>query len=401
MGRQIAIVVWGMDRLGIEAEPGEKPDHYTARVYVEANRRIEADPAITAEVDALMQQVEAQDPATVKKFRTVVARCLDGFKETLADLATPPRPLRLGVGLPPDRGHGAAPRSGSSGGPRRTRTRSSGSTSPSSGSQNRYVLRRSDGTSVYAARDLAYHVWKARNADRVIDVLGADHKLIGASLQAALRLLGEKAPGDRLLRVRLPPRGLDVDPGREVRPVRRPDRGDAAARLRGGHGPPARTPRGGAAVHRLARSRSPRSGTTSSGSRPRRRPSSTGRPRSTSSGSPGRTSSTPTPGPARSSRRPATGARRTPATRSTSRPSPGRSRSSRSSWPRRSRSSGPTSSRRTRASSRTSSTPSTTSSPCSGPRGATRDSRLTLVKAAQNTLKETLETLGIDALASM
>ena len=109
MGRQIAIVVWGMDRLGIEAEPGEKPDHYTARVYVEANRRIEADPAITAEVDALMQQVEAQDPATVKKFRTVVARCLDGFKETLADLATPHDRYRLGVGLPPDRGHGAAP----------------------------------------------------------------------------------------------------------------------------------------------------------------------------------------------------------------------------------------------------------------------------------------------------
>ena len=88
-------------------------------------------------------------------------------------------------------------------------------------------------------------------------------------------------------------------------------------------------------------------------------------------------------------------------TRPTSWPWPARSRSSPWSCRRRSRSSGPTSSRRTRASSRTSSTPSTTSSPCSGPRGATRDARLTLVRAAQNTLKETLETLGIDALASM
>ncbi|KAF5044034.1 Arginine--tRNA ligase [anaerobic digester metagenome] len=33
--------------------------------------------------------------------------------------------------------------------------------------------------------------------------------------------------------------------------------------------------------------------------------------------------------------------------------------------------------------------------------GATRDARLTLVRAAQNTLKEALETLGIDALRSM
>jgi arginyl-tRNA synthetase len=56
------------------------------------------------------------------------------------------------------------------------------------------VLRRSDGTSVYAARDLAYHTWKARNFDRIIDVLGADHKLIGAQLATTLRLLGERPP---------------------------------------------------------------------------------------------------------------------------------------------------------------------------------------------------------------
>jgi len=47
---------------------------------------------------------------------------------------------------------------------------------------------------VYAARDLAYHTWKGRNFDRVIDVLGADHKLIGAQLIATLKLLGEKPP---------------------------------------------------------------------------------------------------------------------------------------------------------------------------------------------------------------
>ena len=56
------------------------------------------------------------------------------------------------------------------------------------------MIRRSDGTSVYAARDLAFHAWKAANFDRVIDVLGADHKLIGAQLQCTMKLLGEKAP---------------------------------------------------------------------------------------------------------------------------------------------------------------------------------------------------------------
>ncbi len=62
------------------------------------------------------------------------------------------------------------------------------------GFENKYVIRRSDGTSVYAARDLAFHAWKGANFDRVIDVLGADHKLIGAQLQCTMKLLGEKVP---------------------------------------------------------------------------------------------------------------------------------------------------------------------------------------------------------------
>jgi arginyl-tRNA synthetase len=193
MGRQIAIVVWGLEHLGIGPEPGEKPDHYTARVYVEANRRIEADPAITAEVDGLMQRVEARDPATVRKFREAVARCLDGFRETLADLATPHDRfvwesdfLRIGdmERLLARFLHR----------PEAHQDEVLWLDLSAHGIQNRYVLRRSDGTSVYAARDLAYHVWKGRNADRVIDVLGADHKLIGAQLQAALRMLGETPP---------------------------------------------------------------------------------------------------------------------------------------------------------------------------------------------------------------
>ena len=62
------------------------------------------------------------------------------------------------------------------------------------GFTNKYVIRRSDGTSVYAARDLAFHTWKSVNFDRAIDVLGADHKLIWGALQCTLKLLGEKAP---------------------------------------------------------------------------------------------------------------------------------------------------------------------------------------------------------------
>jgi len=52
------------------------------------------------------------------------------------------------------------------------------------------VFLRSDGTSLYTTRDLAHHEWKFANYDRAVTVLGEDHKLQAAQLQAALELLG-------------------------------------------------------------------------------------------------------------------------------------------------------------------------------------------------------------------
>ncbi len=50
-------------------------------------------------------------------------------------------------------------------------------------------LRRSDGSSLYPARDIAYHRWKAENTDILIDVLGEDHKLHAESIEKAMSLL--------------------------------------------------------------------------------------------------------------------------------------------------------------------------------------------------------------------
>ncbi len=48
-------------------------------------------------------------------------------------------------------------------------------------------LRRSNGTSLYFARDIAYHIFKAMNADWVIDVLGEDHKDHARHLSTVLK----------------------------------------------------------------------------------------------------------------------------------------------------------------------------------------------------------------------
>ncbi|MDD4137931.1 MAG: arginine--tRNA ligase [Methanoregula sp.] len=193
MGRQIAIVVWGFDTLDSTQQPGEKEDAHIARVYIAANREIEKDETITRQVNTLMQRVESGDPATVKKFRKEVSRCLDGFAVTLKDL-----------NVVHDRFVWESDfiRNGNTEQiinklkrmPQAHEDETLYLDLSEFGFENKYVIRRSDGTSVYAARDLAFHAWKGANFDRVINVLGADHKLIGAQLQCTMKILGEKVP---------------------------------------------------------------------------------------------------------------------------------------------------------------------------------------------------------------
>ncbi len=193
MGRQIAIVVWGFDNLDSTRHEGEKEDAHIARVYIAANREIDKDPSITQQVNTLMQLVEHGDPATVKKFRREVSRCLDGFAVTLNDLNVKHDRfvwesdfIRNGY---TDRIIAKIKKL-----PQAQDEETLALDLEEFGFSNKYVIRRSDGTSVYAARDLAYHTWKAANFDRVIDVLGADHKLIASQLRCTMKLLGEKAP---------------------------------------------------------------------------------------------------------------------------------------------------------------------------------------------------------------
>ncbi|MBA7483709.1 Arginine--tRNA ligase [subsurface metagenome] len=193
MGRQIAIVSWGFDHLGLAREEGEKEDHYVARVYIAANREIRENPEITKEIDHLMQKVERGDAETIGKFRTAVSLCAEGIKATLAALNAHHDRfvwesdfVRIGD---VDRIIERVRRL-----PQAHEDETLWVDLSECGFEKKYILRRSDGTSVYSTRDLAYHTWKGRNYDRTIDVLGADHKLIGAQLRATLELLDEQPP---------------------------------------------------------------------------------------------------------------------------------------------------------------------------------------------------------------
>jgi len=61
------------------------------------------------------------------------------------------------------------------------------------------TLVRSDGTTLYVARDVAYSLRKFRNADIVINVIGSEQKLAQLQLKLALYALGEKQVAENLV----------------------------------------------------------------------------------------------------------------------------------------------------------------------------------------------------------
>ncbi len=191
MGRQIAIVVWGCSRYPLDES---KADHAIAKVYIQANKDLAAEPQLKEGVDRLMQLYESGDEKTAERFKSAVDYALSGIEETLR---------RLNISHDSRHWESEFVRDGSTvevlGA-----LESTGLTEWDEGAlqldlsdqgfEKRLVLKMSDGTSLYTTRDLAYHRWKAERSDRMIDVLGADHKLISGQLKAALRLMGVREP---------------------------------------------------------------------------------------------------------------------------------------------------------------------------------------------------------------
>jgi arginyl-tRNA synthetase len=58
--------------------------------------------------------------------------------------------------------------------------------------KEKFYFTRSDGKSLYATRDIAYHHWKFRNCDIAINILGEDHKLESEYVRIGLELTGSQ-----------------------------------------------------------------------------------------------------------------------------------------------------------------------------------------------------------------
>ncbi len=197
MGKQVAILAWGLENLtpaDVTVGDRDKIDHQLVPYYQEANRRFEEDPEVRDTINGSLKKFEAGDEEVAHAFREAASRVLSGMRESLATLNihldnfkwesefvqngavnqvieglkksphAKEEDLSWHLDLEPFGVHGKNPR---------------------------FTFTRSDGTSLYTTRDVAYHMDKFRRADRVIDILGEDHKLAGKQLEIALGELGE------------------------------------------------------------------------------------------------------------------------------------------------------------------------------------------------------------------
>jgi arginyl-tRNA synthetase len=192
MGRQIAVVSWACELF--ELDLSKKSDAAIADVYIKANVELDKNPEYVNEINTLMEKVEAGDTGTIERFDKAVSLAVSGIKDTL---------LRLNVAHDKFVNESRFLKSGAVH-EIIERIKATGRTKIDKGAivvdlsdygfEKTLVIQRSNGTSLYTTRDLAYHEWKAEQADRIIDVLGADHKLISGQLRATLNAIGVKEP---------------------------------------------------------------------------------------------------------------------------------------------------------------------------------------------------------------
>ena len=195
MGRQIAMIVWGLlnpDYVNYEIDETGKPDHEIGKLYFNVNEVMRAQPELKGEINKILKRYEkGKEEKLGELFKGVVEKCVKGIKATSE---------RLNVH------HDAFVWESTfikNGDVARILKSLEGRIKTNEvpyldleeyGIDKELILARSDGTSLYATRDLAYHLYKSNNSDKMVDILGSDHKLAVKQLSIALEMIGGSAP---------------------------------------------------------------------------------------------------------------------------------------------------------------------------------------------------------------
>ena len=215
MGKQVGVLAWALGNLSkedvenllSEREPpserwADKADHQRVRWYQAAQLlRNDADEARKAEIEQEIGQLvhasEHGDVGVLESFESAYTPVLDGMLTTLS---------RLGISFDTFTKESTFVVNGTVAELMKTldSLEISGTADNGAGyldlgqrglkGKTEFFYRRGDGSSLYATRDVAYHMWKWGESNRLVNVLGEDHKLQAKQVGMTLEELGQQRP---------------------------------------------------------------------------------------------------------------------------------------------------------------------------------------------------------------
>jgi len=196
-GKQIAIIFQGF-RDGIRPDRDiikfyekykEKDDFVVFFEYVAANKRFETDSKFADRVESVIRRIENGDEKILDEISSIARKCLNGQREIFdklnikfdkfdfeSDYIREGR-VRDVINFLKKSKYWRVTEIGSGLDLREFGIEKKGGVS---------IIERSDGTSVYLTRDVAYHLEKSKLGDILLNVLGEDHKLEFLELKTIL-----------------------------------------------------------------------------------------------------------------------------------------------------------------------------------------------------------------------
>jgi arginyl-tRNA synthetase len=198
MGKQVAILAWGVNNLkstDIPKAEYDKQDHKTVGFYQVACKLLEENENVSDEIGKIVKKSEEGDQKTIDLVHKAYNPVLEGINESLKRIN-----IIIDTYIPEsnfvkDKSVDAVI----------NKLKKSKYCRKEEGAfyidmepfgikgrNTKFVFIRKDGTTLYATRDIAYHLWKAKNADLLVNILGEDHKLESKQVEIALNLIEAK-----------------------------------------------------------------------------------------------------------------------------------------------------------------------------------------------------------------
>jgi arginyl-tRNA synthetase len=198
MGKQVAILAWGVNNLNSRDVPNseyDKPDHKTVGFYQLASKLMGEDEKVSEQIGEIVKRTEEGDQKTIELVHNAYTPVLEGIKESL-------NRVNIKVDRYVPESNFVKDKSVDAVVEKFKKSKHCGKEEGAfyldmepfgiQGRNTKFVFIRKDGTTLYATRDIAYHLWKTKHTDLLVNVLGEDHKLESKQVEIALNLVGAK-----------------------------------------------------------------------------------------------------------------------------------------------------------------------------------------------------------------